>query len=133
MLGGEQDNIHEWYYFDADAGFLGAFIVDMTTGIGSSYAAYGGDVGTEVTWNDFANYSAPRYFLDTNTSGTNMGVYSGTFTNRFRWTSGYGIYLGRRHQGQYIQGYVKEVAIFTTALTDAQAKTFRSAMYARWP
>lgn len=129
ILGGSQHNIHEWYFTNTTDNW---YIVERLAS-GLTYAAQNGALGSTLTWTDLVNYAAPRYFTNTNTSGTNLTVYFGTYPNRLRWESGYGIYVGRRHEGNYMTGYIKEIAIFTDSLTDAQAKAFRTDMYTRWP
>lgn len=134
ILGGTQNGIHEWYYTnDIDDWY----IVEMNTAGSLIYAASTGAVGTRITWTDLVNYTAPRYFLDTSTTGTDLAVYFGTYPNRFRWEAAYAMWLGARGTagtpGSFFQGYIKEVAIFTTSLTDTQAKSFRSTMDTRWP
>lgn len=130
ILGGTQNGIHEWYYTNVTNNW---YIVEQLIS-GLTYASQNGVLGNTVTWTDLVNYAAPRYFTDNNTTGVDMNVYAGTYTNRFRWESARQIYLGRRDQsGANITGYIKEIAIFTTSLTDEQAKSFRSTMYTRWP
>lgn len=137
FFGGSIYNIHEFYYYvSANAS---KYIVESDlNGTGFTYAAQGGQSGTTATWIDMVNYSAPAYHLNSSaTPSGNMTVYAGTYTNRFWWPSG-NIYLGIRKgsltgDGGYLQGYIKEIAIFTTSLTEAQGATFLAAMNARWP
>ena len=130
ILGGSFYGIHEFMYSN------GYYIVEGSGGGGYSYAALAGTVGSKSTWVDFANFSSPYYTLN-NGSANSLSVYAGSYTNRFWWPSG-NILLGIRQNslygdGGYMTGYVKEVAIFTTALTQTQGQTFQSAMMARWP
>lgn len=131
ILGGTQDNIHEWYFTATSNNW---YIVEVLGGTGTTYAAQNGGIGTKTTWNDFLNYAYPAYFTDTSNTANALSVYAGTFTNRFRWQSGKSIYFGRRfNAGANFQGYIKEIAIFTSNITAAQAQAFRDSMNSRWP
>lgn len=131
ILGGTQTTIHEWWFAPGTSQNNWFIVENLTAGL--SYGAQLGEIGSSITWTDLANYTAPRYFLNTNTTGTNMDVYTGGFSNRLRWESGFGIYVGRRGENAFVSGYIKEIAIFTTALTDGAGKNFRASMAARWP
>lgn len=129
ILGGTQNNIHECLFTTN-----GNYIVDCTAA-GYTYACTNVVAGSTLTWIDFITDSSPGYWQNTATTKTGNGsVYAGTYTNAFTWPSGYGIYLGRRQEvPSYLGGYIKEVAIFTSAITVAQATAFRDTMYTRWP
>jgi hypothetical protein len=131
ILGGTQSTIHEWSFNPSTLENNWFIVENLSTGL--TWAAELGQIGSSITWTDLTNYTAPRYFLNTDTTGTDMNVYVGGFNNRLLWESGFGIYVGRRGEDAFVSGYIKEIAIFTTPLTDAAAKTFRAAMAARWP
>jgi hypothetical protein len=129
VLGGTHNNIHECLFTTN-----GNYIVDCSAA-GYRYATTNVVAGSTLTWIDFITDSSPGYWQNTATAKTGNGsVYAGTYTNAFSWPSGHGIYLGRRLEvPSYLGGYIKEVAIFTSAITVAQAKAFRDTMYTRWP
>lgn len=101
--------------------------------------------GTLWSWGEVSNgelgvtesvyyTSNPAYYYDENNSPSSLDVYSGTYPARFRWQNGYQIYLGRRLQNDaYLSASIKEIAIFTTELTDVQGKAFRQEMIDRFP
>jgi hypothetical protein len=129
ILGGSQHNIHEWYYTNVANDW---YIVERLFAA-LTYAASGGQAGTTATWTDLVNGTAPRYYKNSDTTYGSHTVYAGTYNNRLRWESGYGLYVGRRHEGNYGQFYCKEIAIFTTSLSAADATLFRDSMMSRWP
>lgn len=132
LLGGSFYGIHEFL-------FAASYIVEGNGSGSYTYAAQSGGVGSQLTWVDLVNSTAPRLITDANNwnSGNNLSVYAGSYTNRFWWPSG-NILLGIRQNslsgdGGYASGYIKEIAIFTTSLTAVQAQAFQSAILARWP
>jgi hypothetical protein len=128
---GNTRGVDEWYFTGQTNNW---YIVEYDSGGTIVYASRNGLAGTKVTWTDLGNYLVPTYYADTDSAGTAMDVYFGTgFDSQFVWPSGFGMYAGRRSSGQYMQGYLKEIAIFTTNLTETQGKNFRSSMYSRWP
>lgn len=135
MGGGSQHNIHEWNFYAPGGGFYWYHIERLTSGL--TYAARGtADVGTSLIWLDFTNGgSSINLYENSSTTAYAHSVYDGlgTFNNRFRFQSGYGIYVGRRHEGNYSQYYLKELAIFTSALSYSDANAFRNDMLTRWP
>jgi len=136
MMGGTQNIIHEmgyvdgayWYVVDVIPAGTIRYATRTTTNIAPS----------NLIWFDFTNASDVRVYLEDGASPTaTLSTYAGTFTNNFIWQSGYGIYLARRGQVSGGNGFtrmdVKELAIFTTALTTEQAKEFRTDMLTRYP
>ncbi len=136
ILGGTQDIIHEIGF--RDAGYW--YVVDRTNEGTLRYATRTTtDIApSNLIWFDFTNASDVRVYLEDGVSPTaTLSTYAGTFTNNFIWQSGYGIYLARREQVTGTNGFmrmdVKELAIFTTALTTDQAKEFRTDILTRYP
>lgn len=133
MLGGTQNNIHEAFFYTAGVGGYYWYFVEVSGSL--AYGSRGiSPIGTQLLWADFTNGASnilvyPEY----ENEGYIHSTYAGTFTNRFRWNSGSGIYLGRRQEGNNAQMYVKELAIFTSSLSTEQGKTFREQMISRWP
>lgn len=130
LLGGSFYSIHEFYF---EGGF---YIVEGNNAGGFTYAATNGEAGSKLTWVDFINSGVPYFYHDS--SPTVVGaffVYNGTYTNRFWWPDG-NILLGVRSQdisAGAMNGYIKEVAIFTTPLTIAQGQAFQASVMSRWP
>ncbi len=136
MLGGTQNTVHEigftssgfWYIVDIRSAGTIRYATRTTTNIAPS----------NLIWFDFTNASDVRVYLEDGASPTaTLSTYAGTFTNNFLWQSGYGIYLARRGEVSGGNGFmrmdVKELAIFTTALTTDQAKEFRTDILTRYP
>ena len=133
MAGGSQANIHEFNAFFNSGGFFWYTIEQLTSGL--TYASRGtNDVGTTLIWLDFANGGSNiNMYVDTSGTTYTQSAYVGTFNNRLRWQSGYNIYVGRRHEGNYANFYLKELAIFTDSLTYSEGNAFRNDMNTRWP
>ena len=145
LLGSTQDNIHELGAFvpSIPAGaFLWYVIDDPSPAAPLRYAARTGVKISSPTasalWFNFESGSAPLVYTDNNdTIKATFSIYSGTYNNRFTWTSGSGIYLARRKEVLSNLGHmrvnVKELAIFTSSRTYAEIDAFRDDMLARWP
>ena len=136
IMGGTQNNIHEIGF--TDLGYW--FVVDIDDVGTLRYATRTlTDIApSNLIWFDFTNDSDVQVYVEDNASPiATMNTYAGAFTNNFIWQSGYGIYLARRKEtsggGSYIRMDVKELAIFTTALTAEEAKEFRTEMLNRNP
>lgn len=134
MLGGTVDNNHEAFAYQPAGGFYWYFLEYTSTGV-LSYAVRGTDSsGTSTLWADFANGGANiDVYADGSNTSTAHSAYVGTFNNRFRWPALTSLYIGRREAGSYASFYLKELAIFTTALSSTDALGFRNNMNARWP
>lgn len=121
-----------------DGGLFGSVISGGANGsTGTLYASGGGGAakisgpnrsgGAGAQGLIRVSYATPSQPSDT------YSTYAGTFNNRFRWTAGQTIQFGRRQQGERFHGYIKEIAIFTTNLTQAQGEAFRAYVLSRWP
>jgi hypothetical protein len=134
LTGGTVANIHEAPAYFNSGGFFWYYI-EYATPSTLSYANRGTvDLATTAIWADFANGGTNiTQYANADTIGYPHSAYVGTFNNRMRWANGYGIYIGRRHQGNNARFYLKEFAIFTTALTTSQGLAFRDDMLSRWP
>lgn len=131
LYGGSQNNIHEQAYWNS-AGFFWYWVENLNTAF--TWAARTAvDNQSIASWADFTNGTNPRHYEDNDVTFNTATTYSGTYNNRLRWQSGFNILLGRRQEGNYSNMYVKEFAIFTTALTTAQGTAFRDDMLTRWP
>ena len=141
ILGGTQDIIAEIGTYFNQGGFLWYIVDDPSD---ASALRYAGRTGVNISspspailWFNFESGSAPLVYTDNNdTIKATFSIYSGTYNNRFTWTSGSGIYLARRRGGApvgYMSVTVKELAIFTSSKTYAEIDAFRDEMLARWP
>lgn len=131
LYGGSQNNIHQQAYFNS-GGFFWYWIENLSTGL--TWAARTTvDNQSIASWADFTNGVNLLHYEDNDVTSNTATTYVGTYNNRLRWQSGFNILLGRRQEGNYSNMYVKEFAIFTSALTTAQGTEFRDSMLTRWP
>lgn len=136
LLGGSFYGIHAFYF---QSFYIVEGVLDPETpgGVTLSYASQNGVPGTKLTWVDFINSAQPQFYHDSSpTVAGALSVYVGSYTNRFQWPPSSNILLGVRQQGissDVMNGYIKEVAIFTTPLTIAQGQAFQANVMSRWP
>ena len=134
VLSSTEYNISEIMFGNgSDAGY---YVVESNAGGSSySYASQAGVAGTKLQWVDFANNaSGPDFYKNTSTvkDGT-YSVYAGVYTQQWAWRNGYSIVVGKRGVGDFLSGYIKEIAIFTTAHAATSVAAFRDTMNSRWP
>ena len=138
MMGGTQANIHQigtnvngaWFVTNQSGSTITYASRTLTTNIISPMPT--------VLWFNFASGSSPTIYTNNNdVIKATLEVYLGTYNNAFTWVNNSEIYLGRRKEvsgaNGFIQMNVKELAIFTSALSFNEIKSFREEMLARWP
>jgi hypothetical protein len=133
LTGNTTNNIHQFPAYFNLGGFFWYYIENIAGSL--TYANRGTvDLATTAIWADFTNGGTSIVqYANADTTGYDHPSYLGTFNNRIRMPSGNGVYIGRRHEGNYANFYLKELALFTTSLTVSQGLEFRDSMNARWP
>lgn len=128
LMGGTQNGIHELYFTNT---FNNWYNVEAFS-FGNSYGTLGGTVGSDIII-DFVNQFGSRQYLNGSTGGTTHTVYFGSYAYRFRWQSGFQMYLGRRGVGSFGAFFVKEIGLFTSNPGLGNIFAYRDQMRARWP